>query len=62
MAINSIRVGFVIKTDDEVHALSTIKIFLLLICFLHCAKKGRDVENIKIDVATLKIVTTMQKL
>ena len=62
MAINSNRVVFVVKTDDEVHALSTIKKFLFLVCFLHCAKKGRDVENIKIDVATLKIVTTMQKL
>ena len=34
---------------------------LPFICFLCCAKKCWVVENIESDVATLKIVTTMQK-
>ena len=35
--------------------------YLLFICFPYCAKEGRVVENIKSDIATLKIITTMQK-
>ena len=64
LIISSIRVGVVAKTDDEVYVLSTIKVYC---CFLSIFftvlffKEGRVVENIESDVATLEIVTIMQK-
>ena len=58
LVISSIRVGVVAKADDEVYISSTIKMY---ICFLYCAKESPLVENIESDVATSKIVTTMQK-
>ena len=36
-------------------------IWPLFICFLYCAKEGRVAENTESDVATLKMVVTMQK-
>ena len=54
----------VAKTDDEVYVLSTIKIYSCFLSIFFTAlffKEGRVVENIESDVATLKIVTIMQK-
>ena len=47
------------RTDDEIYVLSTIKICSYY-CFLCCTKKGRIVEKIEIDIATLKTVTVKQ--
>ena len=63
LVISSTRVSVATKTDDEIHVLFTIKIytFYYFSFFLYCAKEGRVVENIGSDLATLKIITTMQK-
>ena len=60
LVIVSIGEGLVAKADEEIYVLSTIKMFSYsFICFLCCTKEGRVVENIKNDVNTLKILTTM---
>lgn len=51
----------VTKTDNENYVISTIKIYGHISFVLCCAKVGRVVENTECDVATLKIVTAMQK-
>ena len=45
------------KTDGEIYVSVSIGEYIIkFTCFLHCAKKGRVVEKIKSEVATLKIV------
>ena len=63
LAISSIRVGVVAKTDDEVYVSCTIKICnYFSFVFTTVPKKVQPVvENIESYVATLKIITTMQK-
>ena len=51
----------VVKTNDEILCLKYYK-KLIFTCFVYCANEGRVIENIESGVATLKIVTTMQKL
>ena len=52
----------VAKTDDDAYALSIIEIYSYFsFVFPVFAKEGRVVENIDSDVATLKILTSMQK-
>ena len=41
--------------------LSIIKLYIVFICFRCFEKEGRVVENVESDVATLKILSTMQK-
>ena len=41
------------KTDGEVYvSISVGEYVITFTCFLHCAKKGRVVENIESEVAT----------
>ena len=41
------------KIDDEIYVLISIGEYIIsFTCFLHCAKKGRVVENIESEVAT----------
>ena len=52
----------VAKTDDGVYASSTIKMYsYFLFVFSSVPKKVLAVENIESDVATLKIITEMEK-
>ena len=51
----------VTKTDNENYVISTIKIYGHISFVFCCAKVARVVENTECDVATLKIVTAMQK-
>ena len=45
------------KTDVEIYVSISIGEYIIrFTCFLHCAKKGCVVENIKSKVATRKIV------
>ena len=45
------------KTDGEIYVSISIGEYIITFtCFLHCAKKGRVVENIESEVATWKIV------
>ena len=61
--IGPIEVCEFAKIDDEISVLSLMKIFyqLLFICLLYFTKEDRNVKNMKSNVATLKIVTIMQK-
>ena len=44
------------KTDGEIYVSISIGEYIITFtCFLHCAKKGRVVENIEGKVATFKI-------
>ena len=61
VVISPIMVGAVAKIDDEVYVLSAIKIYSYFPFFLFCAKESRVVENFESGVATLKIVTVIQK-
>ena len=52
---NTIRRGLsmVPKTDGEIYVSIIIGEYITTFtCFLHCAKKGRVVENIESEVAT----------
>ena len=41
------------KTDGEIYVSISIGEYIITFtCFLHCAKKGRVVENIESEVAT----------
>ena len=53
--------SWIAKTNDEIYVLSTTEIYNFYLFSLLCPKEGRVIENVKKDVATLKIVTTMQK-
>ena len=45
------------KTNGEIYVSISIGEYIITFtCFLHCAKKGRVVENIESEVATWKIV------
>ena len=57
LVISFIRVGVVAKTDDENSLKHDKNTLLFFVCFL----EGRVAENIESDLATLKIVTSMQK-
>ena len=63
LEIVSSGVDAVAKTDDEIYVLSIIKInsfhLFSMLCQRSCC---RVIENVESDVATLKILTTMQKL
>ena len=61
LVISSIRVDVVAKTDDEVYVSNTIKMYSYFLFFPYCPKYGPVDENIETDVATSKIITTMQK-
>ena len=44
------------QTDDEIYvSISIGEYIIIFLCFLHCAKEGRVVENIESEVATWKI-------
>ena len=51
----------VAKIDNKNYVMSTIKIYGHISFVFCCAKVGRVVKNTECDVATLKIVTAMQK-
>ena len=57
LVISFIRVGVVAKTDDENSLKHDKNTLLFFVCFL----EGLVAENIESDLATLKIVTSMQK-
>ena len=61
LIVTSIGEG-VAKTDDEICVLSTKKIYSYFsFVFSTVPIKGRVVENIKKDLTTMKIVTSIQK-
>ena len=52
-----IRLSLVPKTDGEIYvSISMGEYVITFTCFLHCAKKGRVVENIESEVGISKIV------
>ena len=56
---NTLRRGLSVapKTDGEIYvSISIGKYIITFTCFLHCAKKGRVVENIESEFVTWKIV------
>ena len=61
LVIVSTGVHVVAKIDEEIYVLSIIRIHSYLLFVFSGTKEDRVVENIESDVATLKILATMQK-
>ena len=61
-----VGLGVVPNANDEIYVSVSIGKYVITLlycnyCFLYCAKVGIVLENIESEVATWKIVTTMQR-
>ena len=61
LVIVSTGVHVAAKIDDEIYVLTIIRIHSYFLFVFSGTKEDRVVENIESDVATLKILATMQK-